>query len=303
MNIDLGSPVLDIAIGVSFIFFLLSVIASAVSETFAGITNLRGETLKKGLEGMLGDAALVTKLFQHPLIRTQVDKTPAVGAVPGEAVNAEAKTERTPSYISPRDFAHAFRAVAADSPPERVASQLTALGIDTGNIANANLETLEKWFDDAMDRVSGWYRRKSQIITVIVAAVIAFGLNANAFRIVERLDKEPTVRSAVVAQAEASAKGGEFKNETEPSGKGSIESAGNDAASAYDQIDSLKLPILWAGENVPQTFWPIVMAVIGCLLTTIAISLGAPFWFDTLGKLSNLRLAGKKPEPEASTAN
>ena len=57
MNIDLGSPILDIAIGLSFVFFLLSLIASAVNEGIAGVLNLRGKTLEQGLSGMLGNVA------------------------------------------------------------------------------------------------------------------------------------------------------------------------------------------------------------------------------------------------------
>ena len=35
----------------------------------------------------------------------------------------------------------------------------------------------------------------------------------------------------------------------------------------------------------------------GLLLTAMALALGAPFWFDTLGKVVNLRSAGAKPAP------
>ncbi len=38
-----------------------------------------------------------------------------------------------------------------------------------------------------------------------------------------------------------------------------------------------------------------VKASAGLLLTTFAISLGAPFWFDLLGKVSNIKGTGKKP--------
>jgi hypothetical protein len=34
----------------------------------------------------------------------------------------------------------------------------------------------------------------------------------------------------------------------------------------------------------------------GWVLTAFAVSPGAPFWFDLLGKVSNLRGAGIKPE-------
>jgi hypothetical protein len=40
----------------------------------------------------------------------------------------------------------------------------------------------------------------------------------------------------------------------------------------------------------------------GLLVTTFAVALGAPFWFDVLNKISNLRAAGKRPEPTDTSA-
>ena len=53
-------------------------------------------------------------------------------------------------------------------------------------------------------------------------------------------------------------------------------------------------------KNLPQNLlgWGYIAAVkiVGILLTTIAVSLGAPFWFDMLNKLVNLRSTGVKPK-------
>ena len=40
-----------------------------------------------------------------------------------------------------------------------------------------------------------------------------------------------------------------------------------------------------------------VLKVIGWLITGLAVALGAPFWFDLLNKLVNLRGAGPRPAP------
>jgi hypothetical protein len=289
VNIDLGSPILDVAIGLSFVFFLLAIIASALTEAWAWFRNLRAKTLRKGLEGMVGDPALVARLFEHPLIRTELTLLPADSATNGDR-------ERGPSYISPRNFALAFRKVARDENgnfSDAVARQITAMDIDFGNVEQAPPETLEKWFEDAMDRVNGWYKRNAQKVTVLIAIVVAFGLNASAVRIVERLDSEPQVREAAVAQAEGLAKEGKLAS---GEGEASLKEAAENASSAYRQVAALKLPVFWAGDNVPKSPGGIITAVIGCLLTAVAISLGAPFWFDALGKLANLRTVGKKPE-------
>jgi hypothetical protein len=292
MNIDLGSPILDIAIGLSFVFFLLAIIASALTEGVAWVLKLRAKMLREGLEGMLGDKELVKEIFQHPLIRTELVRDDNAKTV------AE---ERGPSYIAPRNFAKAFRAKFEVEKSDDVETQLTALGIAKHGLATDDSketeESLEKWFEDAMERVGGWYRRKSQLITVAIAVVVAIGLNASALRIVERLEKEPTVRAALVAQGEAALK--ETKT-SEKAKEESLEHAGKAASGAYDKLGAMKVPLLWGGENVPSGVSGWVTNVLGWLLTIVAISLGAPFWFDALGKLANLRTTGKKPEPKAT---
>jgi len=302
VNIDLGSPILDIAIGLSFVFFLLAVIVSALTEGVAWVLKLRANMLREGLEGMLGDKDLVKKIFEHPLIRTELvrEEKGKVASVttPQAETTSEGKTvtpakERGPSYISPRNFAKAFRAKSA-SGNENVRQQLDALGLRKENLANdhspATEESLEKWFEDAMERVNGWYRRRAQLITVGIAVILAVGLNASALRIVERLEKEPTVRAALVAQAEAA--------KPAKTTEGSLKEAGEAASGAYDKLAAMHVPLLWAAANVPAHTdgWGWAATVLGWLLTAVAISLGAPFWFDALGKLANLRTAGKKPE-------
>jgi hypothetical protein len=40
---------------------------------------------------------------------------------------------------------------------------------------------------------------------------------------------------------------------------------------------------------------------LGLIITTVAILLGAPFWFDVLGTIVNVRSVGTKPPPSSAT--
>jgi hypothetical protein len=306
VNIDLGSPILDVAIGLSFVFFLLSVIASAVGEGIASVLNLRGKTLEQGLKGMLKSGGVVTSLLEHDLVRTELDKDPRSEAscrrlwIERFFPKSWRRYERSSSYVAPDVFAAAFKDLYDDLKDQPgIEAQLKALGV-TGAWGGmqGDLKKVESWFDKSMERVSGWYRRKSQLITVAIAIVVAIGLNASALRIVERLQEEPTVRTALVAQAEATAE--EEGSTTTAAKEKSLEHAGKAASGAYDKLTAMHVPLLWAKANVPQGFWPWVTNALGWLLTIIAISLGAPLWFDAMGKLANLRTTGKKPEPKAT---
>lgn len=297
MSIDLGSPALEVAIGLAFVFFLLSLIVSAGTEAVAWVLKWRAKTLVTGVERLLGDEQVSSAVLSHPLV--QSDVTTPVG-------------KHRPSYVSSRNFALALIQIlrkegkAAEGALNQVESGIDGLCASSplGTQLRALLEeadtsmvrfraSAERWFDDGMDRVSGWYKRKSQLVTIAIAVVVAIGLNASAVRIAERLITEPTVRAAVVSKAE---KASLEPSEEEGTG-GSLTAAGKQAEGAAKEIDSLELPILWSAANDPFSSWDAgLVAAAGWLITVIAISLGAPFWFDALGKLAHLRTSGKKPE-------
>ncbi|MCW2525306.1 MAG: hypothetical protein JWM76_166, partial [Pseudonocardiales bacterium] len=41
--------------------------------------------------------------------------------------------------------------------------------------------------------------------------------------------------------------------------------------------------------------WDVILKIVGWLVTAFAVSFGAPFWFEALSKLGNLRNTGTKP--------
>ena len=289
MSFDLGSPAIEIAIGLAFVFFVLSLVVTELTELVANFFKLRVSNLKQGLKGMLGDDELVSKLLDHPLIKTDLRDTRKWWQRKQEA-----------SYIAPRNFAMAVRDLFQNEPATDLAQasiqltkQLRAL---TGD-SDADLpdeSKLEKWFDDSMDRVSGWYKRKAKWITLIIAAIVVIGLNVSTLRIADHLSAEPTVRAAVVAKAEAAADKGSGQSEKD------LEDAGKNMENAIKDLEDLHLPIFWADPSVPKwTVTDVGLTLAGWLITIFAISLGAPFWFDALGRLSNLRIAGKKPEEKS----
>lgn len=147
------------------------------------------------------------------------------------------------------------------------------------------------WYDSSMDRVSGWYRRKVQLWLLLYAVLVSAALNLDTVAIARTLWQDKVVRDAVVA-AEANA-----KPPTAP-----------DSSTVADRVASvqkLNLPVGWSSHGSPgdPQRWPgrdvggLVVKLAGLLLTIGALSLGAPFWFDLLGKLSRVRLSGDKPPP------
>lgn len=315
--LDLGSsPAIDVAVGMAFIYFLLSLLASTVQEGIAGLFKLRAKMLEKGLREMLANDStapgtsgeqqaspevddLVSKLYRHPLIASQT------------------KGNRPPSYISPRTFALALLdTLAPDAQAQgnrdavaAAKTEVEAMSLPGGvrhwlltqlNAAAGDVRTLrhsfEAWFDDSMARVSGWYKRKSQWIVLCIGIVATVALNANTLTIAEQLWKDPTVRAAVVAQAESGT-----ASEGTP-GKTAREKLEN-AAKNVSSVREVGIPLGWTQNSEdPRHFDPgsvksWVRTVGGWTLTVFAIFLGAPFWFDSLSRLSRLRSSGKPEQP------
>jgi hypothetical protein len=137
---------------------------------------------------------------------------------------------------------------------------------------------LEAWFDDTMARVSGWYKRKTQIILIVIGIAVVPAINADTIKMGERMWKDDAVRAAVVAQAQAKPPANDLKG----------------AADQVDRVAKLGIPMGWRGAAVPHD---VLSAIAGWTITILAISLGAPFWFDALGRLSRLRSSGKPETP------
>jgi hypothetical protein len=207
-------------------------------------------------------------------------------------------------------------------------------------------QNVENWFTETMDRMSGVYKRRAQAISFIVGVFLALLVNIDSVTITEALWREPTLRQALIAQAEmevAQAKAtGQPPQQAESS---------NPVTDLQDKLKDLNLPFGWTkiprydatgalckwmptadktdsdrfGIKLPaiESFNDIKLVLtgsaqlvcyspavnfnstnglkwlLGILITGGAASQGAPFWFEILSKLVNVRSVGIKPEDQA----
>jgi hypothetical protein len=180
---------------------------------------------------------------------------------------------------------------------------LPQLDASVADVAEARAR-LERWFDDAMQRVSGVYKRKSQLVIGLVALGLCFACNVDSLQIARTLINDAPQRAALVAVAERLAP---LPAETpETPRPPDIGHAAETLAKTKGEIEGLSLPIGWhAGAHPPwklEAWLAWVGKLLGLLCSVIAISLGAPFWFETLNKFVNIRAAGKPPASTAGTA-
>jgi ElaB/YqjD/DUF883 family membrane-anchored ribosome-binding protein len=382
--------ILQVAIGLVFVYLLLALFVSAFQELLEAFLRRRADYLLSAIKELIGGSgtggsSAFSYLMTHPLI------TPDATAPNAQLNESEVKPGKTtPSYIPSKNFAlvlieylrngNAAATIgdikaAINQLPDGPKQILSTLLQDAGDDLDKFKARIETWFDDAMDRLSGFYKRHTQKIAGACGLLAAILFNVNSIEVARTLWLDPSIRSAMTAaaedyvksnspdkdkdaQANSSDKGktpqpgatspgagpvqGNKEAETPQAvtppptpppnassnagaGTTNVNAGGNppkkaDAGSGdsdlkraeerikgvKDQIDQLPLPLGWQtfGPRVNSPFgWFLYLLElpIGWLITALAISLGAPFWFDTLKLLINIRAAGPKPGRSPAT--
>ncbi len=288
-----SSTVLETAIGLVFCFASISVVASTLYEGIASLLGMRAKTLLDGVKELLNhDDSLILGIYNHALVNprsngkattdpnakpTDPPKPMTVGAQKSSAINPSVK----PSYIDPKNFALAFMDTLEAVPGDWRALQKRIEDMQgneqikrllQGMFARANYDMvkfrdeLAGWFDDAMDRVSGVYKRRSQLFTFVIALVVAAVLNVDTFALFAKLWQQTSGIAGLPV------------------------SSSTDATNALKNLQDL--PVGWSGltHSVPTP-----VKIFGFVVTAISALFGAPFWFDILQRLVNVRGTGQKP--------
>lgn len=324
-----GSWVLEVAIGLIFVFLLFGTICAALREGIEAWLKTRAAYLERGIRELLHDKTgqgLATQFYEHPLILSLYAASAYTPGATNDKPGILARGDHLPSYIPAKNFAAALIDLAvrgpvpvdgtasstvpitADSLREGIGKMenkqvarvlLNALDLAANDLDKARLN-LENWFDSGMDRVSGWYKRSTQWIIFVIAFIAAAVMNVDTIGIANFLYQNDTARMAIVVKAET--------DTNAPAAPSLTPQQKFEQASAA--LAGLALPVGQPVELVcrPREPGPAcsgrrALIVLGWLLTAIAATLGAPFWFDTLNKVMVIRSTVKpyeKSKPEAS---
>ena len=208
---------------------------------------------------------------------------------------------------------------------------LYALAMNAKGDIEAFQKSLENWYSDSMDRASGWYKRYTQRILLFIGFGLAVMFNVSTVRVAQTLWFDRDTRAAMANAADQYVKQHpdppNTKSGDTSSKEGDLVKKLKESAEAFDtETSSALLPVGWKyslGEywlsireslskfSWDKTWWgPFDVRLLhalsvfaGWLITAIAISLGAPFWFDMLNKIMVVRGTVKpqeKSKPEVA---
>jgi hypothetical protein len=252
-------------------------------------------------------------VMSHPLVR------------PLAQSDASRTITRLPSYLSSEVFTDSLLdllGIGRNSSATEITAAITKL--KDGDLKQALQALLkrhegdvkefgkavERWYDHAMDRVSGAYKRWSRRWLIVVGLLIAVVMHLDAVGLAKDLWSDETSRAALIKaidaapECTASTDGASTTDQASSGETESDETTGDDEATKRAEcIDKVVATLSGEGPPIGPQAWGEspegldgwLLLILGLLLTGSAAALGAPFWFDALGKLNSLRNAGPKP--------
>lgn len=334
----LGLPMLDVIIGLVFVYLLMALICTTAMEMVVGLLDSRSANLLLGIQNLLGehpDHRWIRKFKQtvqwaNKLLPDRFD-VPVKGNVHPVAdeffdhplIKSLREDHTNPSYIPPATFAAVIVDMYApadgngakdlttftqgvnknleNNPDLRkilllLAGQAGQAG--QGEQVNDLKKRLEDWFNDGMARASARYKYKTQIPILCIATLFCFVINADTFRIASDLYQNPVKSAAVVKQIESTLP--QLEQSLVSKKDAQVKELSQKLQANVAQLQQAGLSLGWKDSQDFQQ--NAVKGFFGIMLTALAATLGAPFWFDILKRFMSIRAVGKSLDEQTVAA-
>lgn len=327
---------LEVALGLAVVYLLVAMLASGVRELIARLVGERGKLLRQNLQRLLPDRWVYLRVINHPAISALYRNVPGQGKppsyIPGRNVAHAVldvlfdrqrlvfnrKSKKSMAF----DLDGVRQAVRDAKQNDLAVGHALSPMLERATSLDEAFVNIEQWFESSVARMGGWYKARTQKLLFAVGFGIAAVFNVDTIYIVTTLAQSESLRTAMTTTAQRlSAEGLPQEGQLDvaraelaklataglPIGYSCIGTAAR-ASTPDNALQALTLTALkdkcWSeASQYGLGFWAIKLT--GWLLTALAAILGAPFWFDLVGRVVNLRSAGSKPstsEGGASTA-
>lgn len=303
------SPYIDTALSILFILVLMSLIASYLNEAWVDRFNYRGRFLRKMLEEIFTDPInrdFTSLLYKHPLISGLYEKGKKMPVYIPTHFFSRALIETMAYYadnqcitfkqdektleITPviQNTSQGLFEKFGEAITELKHSQLKILlnsFLVNSSTKNELLKESENWFNAYMTQGSYWYKAKMQTRLFIVSILLVIFTQFDIIITTQQIFNNDILREKISNAAVL------FSQEN----KSISAMDGQSAKVIMEELEKdIKLPLGWDSQPFQ---W---RNIFGWLLSAVLISFGAPFWFDLLGKIVNVRKISSAPSDSKS---
>jgi|GEM_PF-574394 len=315
---------LEVAIGMVFVWLVLSVATMEIQNFFTEQRGLRAENLENAIFDMLKNPKMVEKFYNHPLILelTPKDKNgkykrpenipnPVFATAALEVIlNAGKSGDTVPiGSLSVSEMRASLKTLGDTNPvlTRTLQHLLPNLDQGIGNLENsvAGYRTnLETWFNNSMVQATDIYKKNATKIALVIGLILAVFFNVDTINIAQKLWQDPTIREVLIAHAQNQSDTNLAASDALAQAKelnfpiGWTTSPAQNQTCGWIGTENYQLVIASGGKCLVLTslprltnIWGLFLKILGFALSGAAASQGAPFWFDILKKLVSVRNA------------
>lgn len=324
-------PILDLIAGLIFIYFLLALVNNSFIELFSAFMQIRAKLLEQWIRKMLG--AMANEVMDHDLLNglskskksTHYMDSKSFAKVLVEKIITPSNMDKAKPIQFP-DKINLDECIQSSALPDGIKTMLRSFVVRThaqkliddkvNEISHLELQ-IQQWFDSSMVLLTGTYKRKTIWFTFVFASILTLALNIDSLQLAAYLYSNPEARQKLAASAYHAAQDSTYIQLAEKIKRKAATTEADSTELKKDLTDfmnevkaqkafmettvatvSSSIPIGWqeSARKPGEAWWLYALRKLGGLLiTALAICLGAPFWFDVLNKVANLR-SSLKPE-------
>ncbi len=291
--------IVEVALGLAAVYLVFSLLCSTLVEFLAGVFSLRGKQLERGIRYLVEDELLSDNLLRHSMLSKLSDKYRKASYIPAENFRI-ALIDSLQLYSSKEKT---LIECLEKLPEGGLRQSLMAMWLDSNEDELIFKEKVENWFSGNMVRVSGWYKRQIQKVLLLVAFILAAMMNIDSIRIARDIPHDAELRSEMVKQLPKLIPQQGLFNQPAILKTSSISEDTELLKQRYqvlqkttNELETLELPLGWHDFGfISASFqwYDWLLMILGWFISAFAASMGADFWFSSIGKVINLRSGGK----------
>ena len=290
---------LDVFVSLITVYIVLALTVSALTEIITRLVGLRSIGLKSGIRSILQDPNVkdltdeTKKFWDSGIIKSATDGDPSPNSL--DALTFATATLATAGLDASRNADQVKPMIVSAPIDAHLKDVLTGLADRSLSRGTTLHDELAQHFDATMEKIGRWYRHWAQGIAFVLAIIFTIYVNANSLELLHQLTTHPESRLELA------------KIQSGPAA---------DPANHARAMDNLKeLDALITSDTLSGKGLSAELAsdpfrtIVGLLITILAVSLGAPFWFDVLGRISPKASGADRPpssvsvQPSPSVAN
>ncbi len=277
------ASLLEVLIAFVAVMLVLALAAQSLQEVIKIMFAVKSQTAVRALRGLVLEAAKASKLLESDgdaIFKTVVERLQGLGQ------NGVRKTALRLDTLSAEKLASLIETAT----PVAGSSLEPTVGSKSDDRLKEVAKRVIDWFPLAWDPVDDRYRRRMRGYAILSAAIVVIGFNADAFAVLKRAREDPTYRTAVTGAATQLDTLSQLQRrlaDTTQTG-GDTTAAGKkaraDSLKVVTDTINARLEAIRAGQTGFVLGW-----WVGIVLSTLLVSLGAPFWHDLLESLFGLK--------------